>query len=91
VPPWWKTEVLTQAVILFKYGCFLKFRVLGYFVILRSVLNLPLLCSGHFRADSTAFNPGELHLYHIIGFYVTSINFQIVQLKHNGKFHPGAI
>jgi hypothetical protein len=51
-----------------------KFRVLVYFAILRSVLNLLPLCSSHFRADSTVFNPDELHLHHITGFYVTSIN-----------------
>jgi hypothetical protein len=54
--------------------------VLGYYEILHSVLNLPFLYSGHFRAYSVAFNPRELNLYHIIGFYFMSINFQRVQV-----------
>jgi hypothetical protein len=55
-----------------------------------SVLNLPLLYSGNFRAYSVAFNPHELHLYHVIGFYFMSINFQRAQLRHNETFHAGA-
>jgi hypothetical protein len=64
--------------------------VLGYFEILHSVLNLRPLYSGHFRAYNVAFNPLELNLYHIIGFYFMSINFQRVQLGHNETFHAGA-
>jgi hypothetical protein len=61
VPPWWKTvQVLTQVIILFKYGCsvvfarslfyavlkqLIKISYFGYFAILRSVLNLLLLCA----------------------------------------------
>jgi hypothetical protein len=60
-----------------------KICVLGYFKILHSVLNLPFLYNHHFRAYSVAFNPYESHLYHIIGFYFKSINFQRVQL-HDG-------
>jgi hypothetical protein len=48
------------------------------------------LYSGHFRAYSAAFNPHELHLYHIIGFYFMSINFQRAQLGHNETLHAGA-
>jgi hypothetical protein len=59
------------------------FCVLGYSTIVHIVLNFPLLCSVNFRAYSTGFNRGELHLYHTVGFYVMSINFQTVQLEHN--------
>jgi hypothetical protein len=64
--------------------------VLGYFEIPHSVLNLPLLYSGLFKAYSVAFKPRELRLYHIIGFYFKSINFQSAQLRHNETFHAGA-
>jgi hypothetical protein len=77
-------------VLCYSQAVNVKFCVLGYFAILRSVLNLLLLHISHFRADSTAFNPSELNPYYIIGFYVTSINFEIVQLRHNGTFHAGA-
>jgi hypothetical protein len=63
--------------------------VLGYFEILHSVLNVPLLYRGPFRAYSVAFNPRELHLYYIIGFYFMSINFQRTKLGHNETFHAG--
>jgi hypothetical protein len=48
-----------------------------------SVFDSPLLYSSHFRAYSTVFNRGKLHLYHITGFYIMSINFKIAQLRYN--------
>jgi hypothetical protein len=37
-----------------------------------------------------AFNPHDLHLYHVIGFYFMSINFHRAQLEHDETFHAGA-
>jgi hypothetical protein len=95
VPPWWNTvQVLTQVIILFKYDYWDLFASSLFSIVLKKkfcvwYFAILQLCSGHFRAYSTFFNPGEVHLYHIIGFYVTSINFQILQLGRKEAFHPG--
>jgi hypothetical protein len=88
--------------MLFKYSCCLLFvRVCSLLFSSSECKNLcawifsnfPLcfkftsLAQWSFLSYSVAFNPRELHLYHIIGFCFMFINFQRAQLGHNEKFH----